>query len=75
MTGTPYTSKLWSGLRMAANVNLFFLTDTRVAVKVQYIMACSLMLQTVSSAVYESSMDCKNDFEMLLFFFLFFFIH
>lgn len=58
---------------MAANVNLFFLTDTRVAVKVQYIMACSLMLQTVSSAVYESSVDCKNDFEILFFFFSFLF--
>ncbi|KAK7105729.1 uncharacterized protein [Littorina saxatilis] len=30
VTGAPQSSKLWSGLRLTANLNLYFLTDKRV---------------------------------------------
>ena len=35
MTGTPMASKLWSGLLLTANINLFFITDTRITAKVK----------------------------------------
>ena len=55
MTGTPHTSKLWSGLRLTANVNLFFMTDTRVTAQVN--PPAPFMPQTVPSTVDVSLFD------------------